>query len=178
MNHKLFTRPAVSADPYATHLPVLRALGRQFSIRRVLEFGAGLYSTGEFLNRGSFPHLEQLVSIEEDASWRHRLQHIIDDQRWDCPAVPPMDALLSGAGAFDLIFIDDGLKVSERVLTIRAVTAARLPCVVVIHDFEQMAYQQAAVFDHEHIFTYAVPWTAVLWNGSHRPDLFLLEVSA
>ncbi len=164
-------------DPYATHLPVLRALGRHLPIRSVLEFGAGLYSTCEFLNRGSFPHLDSLVSIEDDAGWRKRMADFIDDPRWICPLVPPIDGLLESPVGFDLIFIDDGLQVSERVLTIKAVAEASVPCIVVIHDFEQMAYQQAADFKHLHFFTQAVPWTAVLWN-THRPELFQLKVEA
>ena len=61
-------------DPYATHLPVLREIGAMRPIRRVLEFGAGMYSTPLFLDRTAYPDLEVLVSVEDDWEWLQRIK--------------------------------------------------------------------------------------------------------
>lgn len=123
-------------NPYASHLPVLRAIGSTMPIRRVLEFGGGEYSTPEFLDRNSFPVLERLVTVERDDVWRERLAAIKDvrltlRKEWEDPH------------GYDLIFIDDGQNTAERVRTIEAVAKAKPPGLVVIHDAEIAEYQEA-----------------------------------
>lgn len=111
-------------DDYATHLPVIYEL----SPKRVLEFGAGLYSTKAFL---SMTNLTKLVSVEVDPEWRERLRGEIQDARWtllDGHRLPP---LLD----YDLILIDDGTSAQERSETIRYVLRQKHPQVVV-HDAE------------------------------------------
>jgi hypothetical protein len=162
-------------DAYATHLPVLRALGRHLLIRRVLEFGAGWHSTPMFLNRSSYPALERLVSVEAYADWRAALgEKYGSDKRWHC--VEAWD----GSVDYDLIFIDDGLSEAERVQTIRRVSAMMPTCPVVIHDFERVAYQQAAVGLHAYKFVdnSRLPQTAMLVSGSHRDFMLLCKVLA
>lgn len=156
-------------NPYATHLPVLRALGKRLRIGSVLEFGCGLYSTLEFLNRQSFPYLFVVDSVEEDVSWRGRILQEVRDSRL---------IFLTGAqqmarriDAYDLIFIDNGRAAVERVPVIRMMAEAQPRGVVVIHDYEAPAYQEAARgFEHRLVYDALTPHTAVLWNGC-RPDL-------
>jgi len=68
--------------------------------------------------------------------------------------------------AYDLIFIDDSLAVEERAATIRAVArGAPRRALVVIHDFEQPLYQQAASsFAQRFCFSLFNPHTGVAWN--------------
>lgn len=155
------------SDPYATHLPILQAISQHLTIRRVLEFGIGHYSTAAFMNRGTYPDLAELVSVETNPRWcKWAFEAFYGDCRHEIFMHLP-DCDLSG---FDLIFIDDGMSVDERATTIQMVSDARPQALVVIHDFEQLVYQSAAVFDYRRTFTGSVPWTAVLWNGM-RADM-------
>lgn len=120
-------------------MSVLRAVLNTHKPKRVLEYGAGLYSTPLFLSR---PHVEQLVSVEPDADWRHRIRNANDDPRLHMLAAgdfKPSD--------FDLIFIDNGQDGAtplggERAQTIRDVLSKKHP-IVVVHDAEFPAYATA-----------------------------------
>ncbi len=127
------------SDVYGSHMSVLRAVLNTHKPKRVLEYGAGLYSTPLFLSR---PHVEQLVSVEPDADWRHRIRNANDDPRLHMLAAgdfKPSD--------FDLIFIDNGQDGAtplggERAQTIRDVLSKKHP-IVVVHDAEFPAYATA-----------------------------------
>jgi hypothetical protein len=138
---------------YATHLPVLRRLFNAVEIAKVLEYGGGLYSTRWFLRQ---PILS-LWTVETDTYWATEVS--TDDLRHSVVASPP-------PVKSDLIFIDDGLSAIERAATIRRVSAERPNALVVIHDFEQPEYQDAAAFDHRVTFSRRTPWTGVMWNES------------
>lgn len=147
------------SDPYASHLPVLKALTKLVPMRRVLEFGAGVHSTPFFL---SLPQLEALWSVETDASWRERV--ITDDARH---TVSPETPLL---GDFDFIFIDDGQNAADREHTIRNVLASSHP-VTAIHDAEVSEYRTAIrdlAEDNALICCLDTPHTAVVWSGENR----------
>ena len=53
-------------SPFATHVPLLRAVGK--GIKTVLELGAGEFSTRLFLDRTYYPDLIELVTVEQDRS--------------------------------------------------------------------------------------------------------------
>lgn len=151
------------ADPYATHLPVLREIGRQYPIRRVLEFGAGLYSTPLFLDRTAFPVLESLVSIEDDWAWLQTVKVACPDRR--------LSLRYGGLFAaqqwvdvedYDLILIDSGKEEADRVPVIEWIAGQRPSAVVVIHDYERTAYQEAAkALGMASLHDERAPWTAV-----------------
>ena len=88
-------------DAYASHLPVLTALINTDKPKRVLEFGAGLYSTPLFLEK-----CEYVVSVEKNADWFQRIA--IEYPNANLVTEPPSIA------GFDLIFIDDGQDSAER----------------------------------------------------------------
>lgn len=168
------------ADPFATHLPVLWALGRALAIQRVLEFGAGQYSTAEFLDRRRFPVVEQVASFEASQGWADRLAALpgLDDPRLALTVVADTADVAATADldCFDLIFIDNGKYQDDRSPVIEAIARRRPAALTVIHDFEQGAYQQAAAgFEHVYFWRGLTPWTAVLWNGS-RDDVMSIEV--
>jgi hypothetical protein len=160
-------------DIYSTHLLVLKALGTLPTVRRVLELGAGLYSTPAFLDPAVYPHLQRMVSSEPNDEWRKRVHEAIGDHpTWTLTDTDPLLlAGFDGAGLYDLIFIDSGDVEADRIPVIRAVAAQKPAAIVVMHDFERHAYQQAAQgYDTIYVDNRLLPNTAVAWNGD-RPDL-------
>lgn len=147
-------------------------LARIREVRKVLEFGCGYYSTLTFLNAAVFPHLERLVSVENDAAWAGTIQETAkNDPRWTLDLV---DGEISESvstldlEAYDLILIDDSETSDQRVCTIREVTK-RMPHRpwIVIHDFEVENYRRAASgFRQTHRFKAYNPNTGFLWNNT------------
>lgn len=164
--------PQRHANPYATHVPVLVALGQVLPVRRVLELGCGQFSTATLLDRELFPSLCRLDSYEHDPAWAARVEEELgaDKRLHLCAVDEPMSAVAARLpiSTYDLIFIDDSLTAEARAATIQAVAAAELGvCVAVIHDFEQTVYQQAAAgFRHRFAFTALNPFTGVAWNDA------------
>jgi predicted O-methyltransferase YrrM len=151
------SEPLTKPDPYSSHLLLLRSLLRTARPERVLEFGAGLYSTPCFLER---PELKRIVSVEADPEWRKKVAHHCDDSRL---VLRPDKRVLPDA--FDLIFIDDGGSAAERLDTIRFVLSQTHPTTV-IHDAEVPEYAAAI---KELAITYSIydatlPATAVVWE--------------
>lgn len=67
--------------PAASHLPVLRTIGRSFDVKSVVEFGIGKHSTPMFLDREYFPSLENLYSLESNEEWlEHNVTQIADER--------------------------------------------------------------------------------------------------
>jgi predicted O-methyltransferase YrrM len=144
------------SDPYASHLHVLRRLGK--GARWVLELGGGLYSTPLFLDRHVFPDLERLVTVEPDATWVAKLPK--DDRLCVWPTAIPVYAFMERK--YDLVFVDSAPE-ATRIKDIGWLTFVSDQRVV-IHDFEHEPYRQAAKFDHIEIDKTLTPWTAVCWN--------------
>jgi hypothetical protein len=124
-------------------------------LRRVLEFGAGDYSTSYFLG---LPELEVLVSVEDDPRWIERVsssdpRHTITSRRRD-PA------------GYELVLVDDGGGPGgpgRRAETIRFVLARRHP-IVVIHDADEAKYVEV-------VESLGVPY--VLDDSSFPPSLVI-----
>lgn len=109
--------------PCASHLPVLRLCATLFQIRHVIEFGLGEFSTRAFLDRLCFPHLDRLVSYEDDPVWADRAAAPLGrDPRWDVRVHAHKDRELAAArfvadvsanrtaeGA-DLALVDNGIR--------------------------------------------------------------------
>ena len=142
-------------DPYASHLPILRAMVASLRPKKVLEFGAGLHSTPFFLQD---PELTRIVSVEADNDWRRRIAFRCDDQR----LVLRVDRRVAPE-YFDLVLIDDGTCAAERLETIHFVLAGPHPPVI-IHDAEVPEY---ATIIKELAINYSIfptaPDTAVVW---------------
>jgi len=157
-------------SPYITHVPILAALSSLVEPRRITEFGAGDYSTGLFLNRSVFPHLESLISLENDAAWYERIRENFGaDGRLDLREIEGnLSNVVSGELLVaDLVFIDDSDH-AIRQLTIAAVgKAAPSGLPVVVHDAEYVRTRMAIrrAFDHYFVFNAFHPQTALAWNG-------------
>jgi len=166
--HYYFKRATV---PAASHLPVLLALGTIFPIRRILEFGTGHFSTLAFLNPVIFPHVERVLSFETDTVWKDRVtEQANDDKRLEIRLVDSevhKTAATCDFSGFDLVFVDNGPTGDERVATIREVAnRCDESNLVVVHDFENLPYQQAAAgLPHSFCFDAHCPHTGVLWKG-------------
>lgn len=153
-------------DIYGTHRPVLRELGRVVNPRTVVEFGAGLYSTGMFLDRDVFPALTRLVSFESDDKWADIMRGLYfgRDDRFDLRRMSEAEMVLEAAIVVPnagLIFIDSATA-EGRVRLIETVAQLRPHCPVVVHDAENHNYQRAlAGFPYIGCTRRWTPWTAV-----------------
>lgn len=153
-------------DPYATHLPVLHALGKILDIRIVLEYGVGVYSTPTFLDKSYYPTLDVLDTIEKYQVWADRMSERLQDYRWSF-VDKPLDLWV-----YDLIFIDSGQSIDERLIDIQFV-AKNLPAnahtVVIIHDIENSPYIRASsAFWGRFIYSRLTPHTGVFWNTFNK----------
>ena len=160
-------------NPYATHLPVLIGVAGVMKVARVLELGAGRYSSRLFLDRRAYPDLVSLVSIENDAAWADELRGTFEDDRAQLHviegAVPlALQALHIDIASFDLVFCDDSTSADERSATIRFVTQRLGPSsVMVVHDYEVGAYRDAsASLSHRFVFHALNPYTGVCWTDA------------
>jgi hypothetical protein len=151
-------------------LPVLMGLSSLFTVRRVLELGAGRHSTSAFLDRYLFPDLLVLHSLENDQSWLDEVtsEHAHDPRVQFTSVAGAMQSALSNLslGEYDLIFVDDSKTIEERTQTIDAFThQCPVGPLMVIHDFEQVPYQEAADRTMlRHVFDTYLPATGVLWR--------------
>ena len=162
-------------DPYATHLPLLKVIGFIFSVRNVLELGSGLYSTPLFCNPVYFSEIVKVQSYETDRAWAKKVRAFLMDNdilHLQHSTVPLAEVIpFLDLNAFDLIFVDDGHSLAERKATIQAVTEWHPFNLVLMHDYEQPAYQEASQgFDHVLLYKDAFPNTAILWNDGTGVD--------
>lgn len=170
---------------FASHLPVLAGLAKLVPVRRVLEFGAGHYSTPAFLDRDAFRDLEALRSVEDDPVWVDKMSGVVrDDPRVDLvTVVKPMSEAVAKLriGTYDMVLVDDSTGQDERVETIRKVAdaSAESAALVVIHDYEWEVYQKAAAkFRRRFRFTALIPNTGVVWNKAPVDFRRLQELNA
>lgn len=169
---------------YASHVPVLLGLARLLTVRRVLELGAGYYSTSVFLNREAFGDLQALHSVEDDPVWAAEMYKALGgDPRAVLLSVPaPVREALSWIWIpyHDFIFVDNSTLIAERAATIRRLSEqCGASTVVVVHDYEQNVYQEtAAGFRNRFAFTALTPNTGVAWNDAPVEPARLEELNA
>ena len=142
---------------YGSHLSVLRALLAQLKPHNVLEYGAGLFSTPEFLRRDE---LVRVVSVEPDPAWRQLVSKRCPD-----PRLVLRPDLHVDPAFFDLIFIDNGQRIEDRLEVIRFVLTRPDHPITVIHDADVPEYAAAikelAIY---HTIVATDPATAVVWS--------------
>lgn len=150
------------SKPYASHVPVLKALGQHLPIKRVVEYGAGPASTSVFLNRNVFPQLTSLVSYEDSNEWCERLRRDIQDDRWDLREIVHGNYVADArfVNGYDLAFIDTQTA-DSRVALLRELQG-QAP-IVVLHDYDgPESYRRAiAEWSHKIIFKGMSPNTAI-----------------
>jgi hypothetical protein len=89
-------------DPTATHLPVWAGLFKAHEIKRVLEFGCGLFSTRHFVDQGC-----EVTSIEmQHQEWFDRVKAEIPGVNLLLALGPDAWRELDLAPRYDAIFVD------------------------------------------------------------------------
>lgn len=125
-------------DPYSTHTPVLISIPKVFEIRRVLEFGSGLFSTKVFLST-IYPNVEVVISYECDVAWAEIMnQQVKDPVRYFLFCESEKETIKNHQNTpsifqWDLIFID-GKTGHGRVEFLKA--SVDKSKIIVIHDSE------------------------------------------
>lgn len=121
-------------DPYASHLPILRAVLAAYKPKRVLELGSGPHSTPLFLDAGV-----KLTSLETDDDWFMQAEERGD---FDVRLVENVAESLPALTDYDLVFVDDSDTLDDRLATIRAALSQPHP-LTVLHDAEVPEYRAA-----------------------------------
>ncbi len=168
--------PPPADEGYGSHAGALRAIARALPVKTVVEYGSGRYSTPLFLDRGAFPDLERLLSVESDRSW-------IEDTRRACGADPrlelrwcPIGAVHEyGADPADLVLIDcdtvegDRHDYGPRLKLLAKYATDPRAVVVVVHDSNFASIHpavQAAPFAFKAVYVPPFgPHTAILSNA-------------
>ena len=153
-------------DPYASHMEFLVKHCSHAQV--ILELGCGKYSTPLFLNQKLFPEVRLVVSVESDQEWADKVLAANPDPRLELVVVsePFEDKLVNmNLADYDLIFVDHATDPHTRARTIeylaRNVTTSR----VVIHDYENQEYRDAARgFAHKLLDCFRTPHTAMVWK--------------
>jgi len=181
---RLFRRrlPPRSLIDYATHVPILVGVGCSLRIAKVLEFGAGFYSTLTFLNRSAFPDITSVCSIESDLDWISRVYAAAkNDPRLRIRHVPePIESVLAelDPAEYDLVLVDSSTEAPRRAALIRQL--ARRPtgtCLVVVHDFEIDLYKQAAKGFLKFVdYSAFNPCTGILWHAKRDGEKRLKDI--
>jgi hypothetical protein len=173
--------PPRNAFDYATHIPILVGLGCSLEIAKILEFGAGFYSTLAFLNRAAFPDVTSVLTIESDSDWISRVYAAAnDDPRLTIRHVPePIENILPelDLAEYDLVLVDSSTEAARRSALIRKLAdQATGTCLVVIHDFEIDLYKQAAKgFSNRVDYSAFNPCTGILWHANRDGDKKMLK---
>lgn len=152
------------SSPFATHVNLLRAVGA--GVHRVLELGAGQFSTPLFLDRDHYPALDWLVTVEDNKDWaaqaatsdpRH-VMVVVNEPIYEFLPMFDMDM-------FDLIFCDNSASGGQRCETLKWLAENTGNVMVVAHDWQVPSYREAgAGFTHQFIDDRQEPWTALLWK--------------
>ena len=152
-------------DNVGTHIPVLDLMIRLSSIRHILEFGSGVYSTNKLLE---FPNLEMLTSYEDSQPWLDKIAKVKNNK---LTLIFEKD-LLSIARSinldeFDLIFIDCCNTPEKRAPIVVEIGRRRPKAIVVIHDvYDDIDRVPGTLngFDNLAIYAKIGPATGILWN--------------
>jgi hypothetical protein len=150
---------------HATHLPFLIGLGATFPVRRVLEFGSGIFSTLLFLNRKAFPKLEALITVEPEQTWRDKIKALAgDDNRL---TILEEDPPLFAVDYADLVFVDNGPE-QHKIETIENMARESNYAIVVVHDAEHDPYAlKISEFRTQFISSSYNPGTAICTNANY-----------
>jgi hypothetical protein len=155
-------------DGYGSHTLLLDEIFRARSIKKVLEFGVGEYST-TFFERDKGINLTSIES--ESFEWLTKMKDIKPDIVW----MPDLDEVLRWADnlaeMYDLIFIDTVNDIRWKLID-RLQKNTRI---VVVHDTEQSNFQyDLCTIRNGFCFTDFVlfrPWTGVFTDDIEMLDI-------
>ena len=144
---------------HGSHVPVLERIPQFFTIKTVIEFGCGKFSTPTFMNKSIYPDLENLFSYETNPNWL-KLVHAIfkDDKRLRIKLIPDnVNKIKRNLDTFpvDLVFVD-GVR-SHRAYILKNLKF--LSDLIVLHDAEcrRKRYLRAKVKSFKYRYFYTPP---------------------
>jgi hypothetical protein len=151
---------------HASHLPVLIALPRFFTIRAVVEFGAGIYSTPLFLDKNIYPKLETLISEEKDPVWIEKVLAEIDPEDIRHSILNEIPETFQPSYV-DLIFVDNGPREHKVQTIVDLANACDINTIVAVHDSEHPEYR-SAINQFKYVFNFDSynPETAIATNAN------------
>jgi hypothetical protein len=150
-------------------------------IAKILEFGAGFYSTLTFLNRTAFPGVTSICTIESDSDWISKVYAAAkDDPRLRIRHVPePIESILPelDLARYDLVLVDSSTEAERRAAVIQELAdRSTVTGLVVIHDFEIDSYKRAAKgFLNRVDYSAFNPCTGVLWHAKRDGEKKVLK---
>lgn len=160
-------------------VPVLILLSLILRPIRILELGAGEYSTPVFADRSVFQNMEKVDSFENGPSdYKDGCRKYFgkDDNVYKLHLFPHGQLMVDivrtkDLTMYDLILVDDSFDARHRYQTIKHVVSVQPDYqVVVVHDFETMIYQRAARgANTQFIFNGIKPFVGVIWDQSYLP---------
>ena len=156
------------SDPYGSHVPFLTWVGQHVTpIRWVLELGAGRHSTPLWLDRSVFPQVERVVSVEGSVGWVPQVADLrLQVVETDVAAFAESSVTVH---QYDLVFVDNGPTDDDRIRAIRAIMRLPQLPLVVLHDWEDKRYRDAAEGRYDWALTDdATPQTALLVRRSRK----------
>lgn len=160
-------------------IPVLALLSLIQRPKRILELGAGKFSTPEFVNRKLFQGVERLDSFENGTDkYKQECTRVfgVNDDTYRL-VLFPYERLMPDIirdvdlAFYDLILVDDSEDMVIRARTISYVIAHQTnQQIVLVHDLENNLYIRAtAAAKHRFIFTAVRPFTAIIWKEFEMP---------
>lgn len=156
-------------------IPVLILMQMLLKPKKVLELGAGEYSTPIFTNRDLYPNLIQFDSFENgSAAYQQKCRDMFspDSDVYKLHLFGPPKKFMAkivhdtNTTIYDLILVDDSGDQVGRAQTVRFATAGAGPnSVLLIHDFENPNYSGAVQGDFtKFVFKSIFPYVGVLWK--------------
>lgn len=146
---------------YASHMALIATLGRAIGnqIVHITELGCGYYSTPMWWNTELFPLVRSVKVYEHNLKWARYIRYI--------NRIATIDHFPESVEYADIILIDNGDDVVERLAAITHVVNHNPTGLVILHDADEQQYIDAIALHFEHciIYTGAFPHTALLWNG-------------
>jgi hypothetical protein len=170
----------ISRLGYATHVPVLIEMARNFRIETVVEIGSGPVSTRLFLDKSIFKDLKSLLSFEHYKSWHKEVRKLVGkDNRFNYILTDKSLDYYNIIEGGDMLFLD-GLK-HHRVYGLT--TLGRNFRFTVLHDSDMQRVVEEVEFDkyYKYMVTYTPPSlprgqgepnpTAILSNTENVEDV-------
>jgi hypothetical protein len=151
-------------DPYSTHIPLLSSVIAG-SPGPILELGMGYYST-HLLNLFSKIHRVKVVSVETNADWYSKFQHL-GHEFHELRLVNSYDELDLETTRWDVTFIDH--EPDRRIVEVKRLVSNS--SLLVLHDTETPAYRYDFIwglFKFHYTVRTLYPWTTVIGNDEVR----------
>lgn len=148
-------------NSFKTHIPLLSAIPKLLTIKRVIEFGPGIFSTGLFLNKKVYTKLNKLISLESIEEWYETIKNKFHDKRL-AMFLDSEENLLTMSKHYapvDMVFVD-GKREDMRVPTI--LDSKTITEIVVAHDMESKKYKDGLDFKYVYIYKKYKPYTAIM----------------